>query len=877
MKKHLIYLAATLGIFFLFTVSLLPTPQVNAADCDDSPFLENCIGGGQTGGQAGGAAGKGVKEACPSKLSGYPASEAGSTFFKCQVSWAKAAKKTVPNPNNKAMSFCQQHYAGAYFEDCNKGFQNKDCGNNAVCKKGKEAKQQNEQSQDPNAAGEEDDQEPPSCESSGFNLSWIMCPFIEGLAQAIDSMYDSIIQPLLYTDPINITEPNKDDRNTFAIWSTFRIYGNVILIIALLVIIFGEAIGGGLVDAYTVRKTLPRLLVAAILINLSIYIVALAVDVSNIVGVGIQSLMEAPFRAAESFEMHLGFGASLAGGIGLAGIVGAGAALWAAPALLPMFIQFLLLFFLVPAFLGIMAVMITILIREGLIIFLTIVSPVAFALYCMPNTEKYFKQWWDLLFRTLLVFPIIAVVFAMGNILAVTINSTASGITGALTQVMSVFALILPLFLIPFSFRMAGGVMGQLSGIVQDRKNGLAAPLKKYRSAQMRKKGQEAFEKAKANNLVSAPSGSRREKFSKKLQKATLAPQAFQGHPKYWKDQLESQESLQEVHHAASGAEHSLAMQQVQKVDTLANAAMHGNGSEADWESYLRQQNMSETEVVRNMGILRQAKRDMGDSFEMAAAVANAGTGSGFAGGAGEMEEKFAHIAQGDQTKLGFMVASAKSAARSANRVDLFAPSFGTSMGAANAIWEAENSSDGGKDAVIQSVKDRLADSALDVAGPGGVLGGRVESARNLIPALQRKIQRSAQIMQDVNAGKAVMVKGADGVSRPMTAAEADRQFKQTIAEVAKTNDASGGATAENARLWADGIMSQSIVGSNDTVQSAIESLRDDVEYQQIHREFIPYQGGPRDGQMATATPAERAMLEAQEKARIEAEAEQNK
>ncbi len=36
-----------------------------------------------------------------------------------------------------------------------------------------------------------------------------------------------------------------------------------------------------LIDAYTVKKVLPRLLAAAILINLSIYIVALLVDLDS--------------------------------------------------------------------------------------------------------------------------------------------------------------------------------------------------------------------------------------------------------------------------------------------------------------------------------------------------------------------------------------------------------------------------------------------------------------------------------------------------------------------------------------------------------------------------------------------------------------------
>jgi len=82
------------------------------------------------------------------------------------------------------------------------------------------------------------------------------------------------------------------------VWSSFRLYGDIVLVIALLVIVFGEAIGGGVIDAYTAKKVLPRILIAAILINLSIYIVAALEDIVNIVGSGLDSLIRLPFQNA---------------------------------------------------------------------------------------------------------------------------------------------------------------------------------------------------------------------------------------------------------------------------------------------------------------------------------------------------------------------------------------------------------------------------------------------------------------------------------------------------------------------------------------------------------------------------------------------------
>jgi hypothetical protein len=300
-----------------------------------------------------------------------------------------------------------------------------------------------------------------SCESQGGPLSWIMCPIIEGLSKAIDGIYDHMIKPLLITKPLDLTA--NDPTNTYRIWSNFRIFGDIFLVIALLVVVFGESIGGGLIDAYSAKKILPRLLVAAIAINLSIYVVALAVDITNILGDGIASLLLQPFSSVpKGLSLQLGWASS---GIGLAAL--AGGAIWAG-ALGGALLEFVFVFMLVPGFLLFLAIMATVLLRRALIIILVIVAPVAFALYCLPNTEKYFKQWWELMVKTLLIYPLIAILFAAAKILAVTISTgtRGQGPTAAFAQLMSIIALFVPLFLIPFSFKIAGGIIGRFHDVL---------------------------------------------------------------------------------------------------------------------------------------------------------------------------------------------------------------------------------------------------------------------------------------------------------------------------------------------------------------------------------------------------------------------------
>jgi hypothetical protein len=302
----------------------------------------------------------------------------------------------------------------------------------------------------------------PTCESNGA-LSWLVCPVINLLADASDGIYNNVIAPWLQTDTIQI------DNNSviFQAWSSLRVIGNIVLVIAMLVIVFGQAIGGGMVDAYTAKKVLPKILIAAIMINLSIYIVAVMVDVTNILGHGLSTLlMQLIQNGGGSTNVTLGNGAGATFGLGA--IIGGGA-LWAglaggAAAMMQGFLVFILL----PGFLAFLGVLITLILRQGIITALIIISPIAFALYCLPAGEKYLKQWWQVLFKALLIYPIISLVFGVAKILAITTNQAGNGQKNGLTAVgfemASVVLLFIPIFLIPFAFKLAGGAIGQLYG-----------------------------------------------------------------------------------------------------------------------------------------------------------------------------------------------------------------------------------------------------------------------------------------------------------------------------------------------------------------------------------------------------------------------------
>ncbi|MDB5176246.1 MAG: rane protein of unknown function [Candidatus Saccharibacteria bacterium] len=341
---------------------------------------------------------------------------------------------------------------------------------------------------EPSLTGDAKDIKKSDCENGAGAFGWMLCPLFDGVSSVSTFIFQSLIQPLLVTKPISTdtTDPR------FEIWANFRIYGDIFLLLALIVVVFGQSIGGGLIDAYTAKKILPRLLMAAILINLSIYIVSLLVDITNIVGMGMSDLIASPVSqcAAGTVAGHScwQFNISNTAGMGILsiGLIGAiigsvslGVAVLAvltggASAFIGM-----AFFMILPVLFSIIAVFITLIMRQGIIALLVIISPVAFALYCLPNTEQYFKKWWEALTKTLLVYPIVMVVFATSSLLSIlflqskgitpdniTQGTTFSNKSDVIFGAVIGFALqFLPLFLIPFSFRIAGGLVGRVASL----------------------------------------------------------------------------------------------------------------------------------------------------------------------------------------------------------------------------------------------------------------------------------------------------------------------------------------------------------------------------------------------------------------------------
>ena len=143
--------------------------------------------------------------------------------------------------------------------------------------------------------------EPATCTSQIGAIGWLICPTTGLLAKGIDALY-GLIQGLLDVKPLEM----KGDSPIYQVWSYMRNIANICFIIFLLVIIYSQITGYG-INNYGVKKSLPRLIVTAMVVNFSFLFCAIAVDISNILGNGLKDLLAGIAESAISSGTVDGF------------------------------------------------------------------------------------------------------------------------------------------------------------------------------------------------------------------------------------------------------------------------------------------------------------------------------------------------------------------------------------------------------------------------------------------------------------------------------------------------------------------------------------------------------------------------------------------
>lgn len=347
------------------------------------------------------------------------------------------------------------------------------------------------------------------------SLGWIVCPVVTFLtdlnAKAFGFLSSSMLE--VPSSMFDTSKPDSPGQPLAKAWGTFRNVANVLFVIAFLAIIYSQLSSRG-IDNYSIKKMLPRLFVAAVLINFSYILCGLAVDIANILGHNLFQFMtnlsigsvDASTSASSQWT-----------GIG-EGILTAGTT-----------IGLVVLIILAPSVLIAVALVVLALVaRQALVILLIAIAPIAFAAYLLPGTEDWFKKWYKAFLTLLMLFPIISIVFGGATLASNILSSvaTTAGSGGKPDTMMKLAAagtLGIPLFGIPMLISAAfkglgtigakiGGAAGSASGRVsggmkqaRGRTSGKAKEMYGNSAfAQGRKNRKELKRKFRQNQLASA-------------------------------------------------------------------------------------------------------------------------------------------------------------------------------------------------------------------------------------------------------------------------------------------------------------------------------------------------------------------------------------
>lgn len=374
--------------------------------------------------------------------------------------------------------------------------------NKDQCPQGTTFEQGNMDDQDPenNNKCNPDDQDncivPTGTAIGSTALRWMACPFIEIVNVALlgcsvivpeegrtdntadandgeegdndaggascDGGLNGLVRGWLYVDSTSIFDiGTMTGAAYYESWGVFRALGVGLIVIAGLIMIVSEAFGVGFVDAYTIRKLLPRLLVAAVGITLSWWICAFLIVLFNDLGSWAEDLIKFPFtQINDGINAGGVWGIAAAAGqwLAIGGAVAIGVIFWPTTLLL---LLLLLLALLVAA-----AVLI---LRQMVIVLCILVAPLAIACSVLPNTQKVFSMWANTFIRTLMMYPVVMAFLAVGVVfswLASRQDTLGAGIIGFI-------ALILPYFFMPYAFKLSGGLMATAAGLVGDKAGGV--------------------------------------------------------------------------------------------------------------------------------------------------------------------------------------------------------------------------------------------------------------------------------------------------------------------------------------------------------------------------------------------------------------------
>ena len=356
--------------------------------------------------------------------------------------------------------------------------------------------------------GDDEEIGEPSCESEGGEFSFGLCPLLRWTSGTVEILLDQVkdqveINPAYYNAPAGDPNPLRE------VWSTLRNIAYILLIPILLVLVIGTALGFSFLDAYTVKRAMPRLLFAIVFMALSYDIGVIVIEVSNGLARGIGGMLTASVGGGDNLTLVGLFSPPTVGSGGAVGVAdnligGAGVIVGGVVAIGALSLG-VLGSFLLGAAMALIVIFFLLLMRQLVVIVLLVVLPLAILSWVFPGNDKLWKLVWGTFTKLALAGVVINAVMISGFIVAYIINGATSGASdGALDSVFIIVSklgvIIAGLAGIPWAIKASFGAASALVGAVNDRSKGLMDRNKNWRDGKRKQVWEDTKKGERFNN-----------------------------------------------------------------------------------------------------------------------------------------------------------------------------------------------------------------------------------------------------------------------------------------------------------------------------------------------------------------------------------------
>jgi len=647
----------------------------------------------------------------------------------------------------------------------------------------------------------------PSCESEGGEGSWILCPTLRiasNFIRALDEQINDVLQvPNKYFE-------GKSGENLHASWTRLRNIAYIILVPIMLVMVLGTAIGFSAIDAYTVKRALPRLVAATLFIALSYQITTFGIKFINDVGKGMLGLLTSSFATEGEITLASLFDPGvISGGLFTAAAVGTTLlALGAIPIVLLYAVSVGLILFI--AFLGLAF-------RQMLLLALVLMAPLAILAWIFPGNDKLWKLWWGAFSKLLFLYPLVMILIGGGRVFAKVVQE-ASG-SGFLETILILTAYVGPYFFIPATFKIAGGLFATITGMANDRSRGLFDRNKKLRQQLYGKK----WEDMKGGNYYRG-TGALSRFGSRTLQTAALGAKGNLSRAK-----LRDARAGTTFDTASKMMQEDTDFARMKDVDHMLEAA-RTQTTRQGIENHIRQHGLysDEADLQQQVATVQRVQKKYGiDSVRTASTMQLGATGTGY-GNVGDVLDAINQTAGGDRALANRMLGTMRGLATGSRRFDLGGAGMVPMMQELNNIHTAAGTP--GYAQAVAAANAHLTNAAYEVNGAGAIIGGRVQAVDQFMPVVQGRIDHAAE---------GVRLAHASGNQQAIEVSE--RALKQELASSAALLDVAGQVSPENAKRLADTLMNYEYTNAGGTqvrVSEAVNNLRTDDEFGQMRREY---------------------------------------